>query len=116
LLLFLLITKSTGNIWVAEEESGDDDDHAIFIFTSSNHSREKMRWWASWFLFAAYLPILFLYCVWIPLTLTGRVREAKDTSSNPEHNDSVREAGLDMSIMSIDDRNENVEDNSPLHK
>jgi hypothetical protein len=37
-------------------------------------SRSQFRWWSSWALFAAYVPIFCLYFVWLPLTCMGYIR------------------------------------------
>jgi hypothetical protein len=40
-----------------------------------NRSKESLltaRWYSSWILVCAYIPVVVVYAVWIPLTLSGR--------------------------------------------
>jgi hypothetical protein len=39
----------------------------------NDEARHNSRWYASWLLAAAYVPIFILYCVWIPATFMGRI-------------------------------------------
>lgn len=39
----------------------------------NNEARLNSRWYASWLLAAAYLPILLLYVIWIPASLMGKI-------------------------------------------
>lgn len=68
-----------GNIYITE----NDDDRAYYLFNDTFHAREKLRWWSSVLLFAAYFPLFCLYCVWIPLTLTGTI----DASLDPDRDE-----------------------------
>ncbi|RYY72546.1 hypothetical protein EON63_20725 [archaeon] len=43
---------------------------------SSSKATARCRWWSSWLLLLAYLPILLLYLVWLPLTCMGKIRVA----------------------------------------
>ncbi len=62
-----------GNIFVYSDT--DDDPRFIFkMFPSNAH----LRWAASWVLFAAYWPIIGLYCVWLPLTFSGHFKRKEE--------------------------------------
>jgi hypothetical protein len=41
------------------------------------------RWYASWILLGAYLPIALLYVVWIPLTVSGRITATSSSAVLP---------------------------------
>jgi hypothetical protein len=73
----------TGNaIWAFGEIFFPDiSDETQPIFTSSSVTRNDFRWWASWALFAAYIPIWLLYFVWLPLTCMGKIK-ASDLPEN----------------------------------
>ena len=36
----------------------------------------RTRWYASYILLSAYVPILLLYAVWLPLTCMGKIKAA----------------------------------------
>eukprot|EP01039_Chlorochromonas_danica_P007052 gene7052-7798_t len=56
---------------------GDDDaPHSVFEF--SDEAVARCRWWSSWMLIAAYVPIVMLYCVWLPLTCMGTIKSVDD--------------------------------------
>lgn len=53
------------------------------------------RWIASWVMFSAYFPLLLLYCIWIPLTLAGKIpKEVEETYTNIGLSDISRSAHL----------------------
>ena len=43
--------------------------HLNRVTCSNKHNRTLYRWWCCWILFAAYVPIVLLYLVWVPVTL-----------------------------------------------
>eukprot|EP01038_Epipyxis_sp_PR26KG_P016153 gene16153-21956_t len=65
-------TWALGNIFV----NRDGDDNAFEIFHMSRAAAEHCRWYASWVLLFAYLPILCLYFIWLPLTCVGKIKAA----------------------------------------
>lgn len=48
-------------------------DDAIPFTTFNADSYSTMRWWCSWLLVAALLPLMFMYLYWIPATYSGRI-------------------------------------------
>ncbi len=60
-----------------------DDAHVDFIFDIDTASVYQGRWYASWMLLCAYIPIIGLYMVWLPLTCSGRLKAA-DIPENEE--------------------------------
>ena len=50
----------------------------VYIY-SDNNSYSTGRWWASWLLLVAYVPIAFLYFFWIPLSCTGNIEPEYDS-------------------------------------
>lgn len=59
-----------------------DDDAAFYLFDMSNDTKYHMRYIASWVLFAAYWPLIILYCVWIPLTLWNKFPNRDSMTEN----------------------------------
>lgn len=35
------------------------------------------RWYSSWILFSAFIPLVIMYSVWIPLSCAGRLRRRR---------------------------------------
>lgn len=69
-----------------------DDDETFFIFNvHSSQAARQCRWWSSWTLFAAYIPIVGLYFVWLPLTCTGHIKAAEISENSTYGRDSVNE-------------------------
>ena len=68
----------------------------IVSCVSSNDAQLTARWYSSWLLLFAYLPILLLYLVWLPLTVFEEV-EAADIAINRDivanHRRSFRHSG-----------------------
>lgn len=50
----------------------------------SPEARKTARWYSSWILFISFWPIVALYCVWIPLTLMGKLDHVTDPSAEKE--------------------------------
>eukprot|EP01034_Spumella_vulgaris_P021726 gene21726-27779_t len=70
-----------GNIYV--NRGGDDS--AYDMFTISLDAQRQCRYAASWILFTSYIPIVLLYCVWLPLTFMGEIQPPssdRDSSSS----------------------------------
>jgi hypothetical protein len=59
-------------IWSVEELYHMDSDTAHYVFDFGPKARSVGRWWASWCILAAFMPILYLYLVWLPMVLRGR--------------------------------------------
>lgn len=57
----------------------DDVVYDFWIFTL--HSQRQPRWIASWLLLLAFVPIVMLYFIWLPLTCTGQLNATLDTSN-----------------------------------
>lgn len=48
----------------------------IFLHYSDDLAIHRTRWYASYILLFAYVPILLLYSVWLPLTCMGKIKAA----------------------------------------
>lgn len=44
------------------------------VSSSSKEAAERCRWWSSWMLVLAFVPIAVLYLVWLPLTCMGKIK------------------------------------------
>jgi hypothetical protein len=51
------------------------DDKAYPFWEFNSHTITLFRWWGSWLLIIAYVPVIALYLVWIPLTCYGYLDE-----------------------------------------
>jgi hypothetical protein len=79
-----------GNIFVY----ADSDDNPRFIF-KMYPTNAHLRWAASWTLFAAFWPIIALYCVWLPLTFSGHFqkKEQREKLTEKEKQFRAQETG-----------------------
>ena len=63
-----------GNMmWALGELFYASDDDPEQLLRGSRPENKNCRWWASWCLIWSFLPLLVLHCVWIPLTLAGKL-------------------------------------------
>eukprot|EP01035_Chromulina_nebulosa_P020172 gene20172-26187_t len=76
------IWVSANIIWAGAEVFGASYDSAYYIFHVSHNAQLTARWYSSWLLFFAYLPIFILYAVWLPLTCTGRIQASNIPNPN----------------------------------
>lgn len=65
-----------------------------FVFRSYEAVRQA-RWWSSWVLIAAFVPILCLYLIWLPLTCMGQINAA----DIPENHNLKRASFSSFSVM-----------------
>jgi hypothetical protein len=49
---------------------------------STGEAISTARWYSSWILIFAFLPVLAMYVVWIPLTVTGRLKPVRKLKKN----------------------------------
>ena len=64
-------------VWALGEFFSDSDEpFKLWDFTSSE-ARTTARWYSSWILIGAFLPVLVLYSFWIPLTIMGKIPKPK---------------------------------------
>lgn len=54
------------------------DIDATYLCFRSKESLLTARWYSSWILLSAYLPLILVYSVWIPLTYSGRWNSSND--------------------------------------
>jgi hypothetical protein len=54
---------------------------------SNSETWETARWYSSWLLFMAFVPVIVLYSVWIPLTLSGKLSRRKRRKLKQSAND-----------------------------
>eukprot|EP01041_Mallomonas_annulata_P000343 gene343-612_t len=71
-------TWVVGNmVWALGEFYFASYDEPLSLGTRNYDARKTPRWWSSWILFMAYVPIVILYLVWIPLTVMGKLQPHK---------------------------------------
>ena len=58
----------------------------------SLEAQQQCRYAASWILFTAYIPIVILYCVWLPLTYMGQIRPPSSSSDRDSSSSSCHSA------------------------
>eukprot|EP01033_Poteriospumella_lacustris_P014852 gene14852-10620_t len=78
-----------GNLFV----DADTDDDPRFVFQMRPRGAH-MRWYAAWALFAALWPIALLYCVWLPLTVSGHFRRSAARTGDGAVDSERGEAGV----------------------
>jgi hypothetical protein len=61
----------------------DDDKGPYSVWNPSYTASNRCRWWSSVILVIAFVPIVALYLIWLPLTCMGRVKAA-DLPENEE--------------------------------
>jgi hypothetical protein len=67
-----LLWLTSASVWAAGEfYLTPNHDTAVSMFKWNREAKITSRWYASWFLLAAFLPIIALYLIWIPSTLLG---------------------------------------------
>ena len=52
-----------------------------FVIVISSRRPKGMyqsRWYSSWILISAYIPIVLLYVVWLPMTCMGKIKSTED--------------------------------------
>jgi hypothetical protein len=85
----------------------NDDDPEGLILRGSRPENKNCRWWASWILIFAFLPIVILYSVWLPLTCSGRIwEEGAVSGSTRTNNMEIHSPGIDTSNTTTDTCNE----------
>mmetsp|Transcript_13325 Transcript_13325/g.18272 ORF Transcript_13325/g.18272 Transcript_13325/m.18272 type:complete len:397 (+) Transcript_13325:31-1221(+) len=56
---------------------GYGDDFVAYPLTATDDvAIHRTRWYSSWILLAAFIPIVCLYCIWLPLTCMGKIETA----------------------------------------
>jgi len=61
--------------WALGELFWTNDDDPEDIFGPARRGGGNARFFASWFLLLSYVPILILYCVWVPLSCMGKIED-----------------------------------------
>jgi hypothetical protein len=86
-------------IWAFGElffEEVDDTSHPIWEVNA--HTVRTFRWWAAWVLIAAYIPLIVLHLIWIPLTwygyLDGKNEEERGSLHRLSRNLSAEDPGI----------------------
>lgn len=79
-----------GNMmWALGELFYANDDDPEQLFRGSRLANENCRWWASWILIFSYLPLLVLHCVWIPLSVSGKLDHTENDEGCDENDDNT---------------------------
>ena len=63
-------------IWAGGELFTPDYDFPFPLVTTSSEARQTARWYSSWTLVAAFVPLVVMYILWAFYTVTGRIRES----------------------------------------
>jgi len=87
-----LLWVSGNMVWALGEFYFASYDEAFSMGERNYEARRTPRWWASWVLCCAYVPIFLLYVLWIPLTMTGRI------SQDNGEGESVGDTGMDLGM------------------
>ena len=58
-----------------------DYDNALSMFLTSGDALKTSRWYSSWVVMLALVPIVLLYLVWIPATVLGLIEEEQEADS-----------------------------------
>ena len=77
--LALLLWVLGNAVWALGEFFWGQYDDPIRFWDESPEAVITARWYSSWILLCAFLPILACHAVWIPLTLTGKLKEYDDS-------------------------------------
>ncbi len=102
----------SASLWAAGEfYITPDSDLPVGLFDwnrDNGRALHTSRWYASWLLVVAMLPILVLYMVWIPATYLGYIEDKNEKSyrslsPNEKHN---------LSDLTDDDHMSASDDNS----
>ena len=92
--------------------SNRDKPHPLWEVIS-DEATKTCRFYSSWILVAAYIPIMVLYCIWLPLTCLGRLEHIEEEreffalinhGSSPDRVSSFLSDSFDATIS--DDENE----------
>ncbi len=65
-------------------------------------SLKTARWYSSWILFSAVVPVLIMYGVWGSLTLTGKLKSALQTKASPNGGSANWIELQDLDALSMD--------------
>jgi hypothetical protein len=88
----------SGNMtWALGEFFFGDYDEPLVMWYSSKEALKTARWYSSWILFSALLTIFLLYCVWIPVTCSGKLSKINNTNTKSE----TKNSRLDNTIAAI---------------
>ena len=72
----------SGNMtWALGEFFFGNYDEPLVMWHSSKEALKTARWWSSWILFLALLIVFLLYCVWIPITCSGKLSNISTNAS-----------------------------------
>jgi len=84
---------------------------------SSKNSQLTARWYSSWVLFFAYLPIFMLLAVWLPLTIQGRL-EAADNIRNKSFVERKSKSFTEYKLKSVHEKptGPSSPTSSPFHR
>jgi hypothetical protein len=117
----LLLWVIGNSVWALGEFFFEEYDEPLKMWKSSDEAFKTARWYSSWILFSAYFPIIVMYMVWIPLTMTGLLsvqhRDFKDvphqklieTARVPSTDDEMtveERSGSDVTGLGQDDDDE----------
>mmetsp|Transcript_13526 Transcript_13526/g.12248 ORF Transcript_13526/g.12248 Transcript_13526/m.12248 type:complete len:368 (-) Transcript_13526:24-1127(-) len=63
-----------GNItWALGEFFFGNYDNPLILWQDSAIALKTARWYASWILLFSFIPLIFMYSMWIPLSLSGKL-------------------------------------------
>ncbi len=83
-----------------------------FVVFRTEEAQRQCRFCASWILFAAYFPLVLLYCVWLPLTFMGEIQPPAEMPDKDEQ-EGVVVAEVDKSNSTETDSSIELRTSSP---
>jgi hypothetical protein len=83
-----LLWMCANAVWAAGEFFlSPNHDEPLNMDRWNSEARVTSRWYSSWVVVLSFLPLVMLYCIWIPATIMGRIqpsaRSDETTSSSP---------------------------------
>lgn len=86
-------------VWALGEFFSDSDEPFKLWEFDSKEALTTARWYSSWILIWAFVPVIALYSVWIPLSIMGKIPAPKP-SPPPQRRVIVRRKRRSSSSMS----------------
>lgn len=62
-------------VWALGEFFFSEYDEALGIWSHNSDSFHTARWYSSWILLLAFVPIMMMYSIWFPLTCSGKLNK-----------------------------------------
>ena len=96
--LAILFWVMANALWAGGEIFDPDVDNAYPLGSASDVAHETLRWYSSWFLVAAWVPIAVCYALWIYYSCTGQVKSKGHLGHAHTPDDDCPACSLDHSM------------------